>query len=216
MVSKTLISAKDYLQAGVHIGAKYKSEGMRRFIFKKRPDRLKVLDISTIDERLRIASKFIALFEPEKIAVVSQKEYGQIPVKKFAEVIGAKAITGRYIPGTLTNPQVRGFFEPKLVIITDPNADSQALMEAAKQHCVIVALCSTDNNTEFVDFIIPCNNKGKKSLALVYWLLAREIIKVKGLTKKDKPFNLKVEDFEFKQKDMPEKDAQEETKKQES
>lgn len=199
MVTKTLIAAKDYLQAGVHIGAKYKSEGMRRFIFKKRPDRLKVLDIGTIDERIRIASKFIATFEPEKIAVVSQKEYGREPIKKFAEVIGARAICGRYIPGTMTNPQMKGFFEPDLVIITDTSNDRQALEEAATQHSTIVAMCSTDNSTEFVDLVIPCNNKGKKSLALIYWLLAREILKARG-QKKEKTFNFKVEDFESKQK----------------
>jgi len=198
MVTKTLIAAKQYLQAGVHIGAKYKTEGMRKFIFKKRPDRLKVLDIGTIDERIKIVSKFLASFEPDKIAVVSQKEYGQTPVKKFAECIGARAILGRHIPGTFTNPGTRNFFEPDVVVITDPNADKQSVREAAMQHIPIVALCSTDNNTEYVDLIIPCNNKGKKSLALIYWLLAREILKIRGVLKKEKDFNLKVDDFEFK------------------
>jgi len=198
MVTKTLIAAKQYLQAGVHIGAKFKTEGMRKFIFKKRPDRLKVLDISTIDERIRIASKFLATFEPEKIAAVSQKEYGQVPAKKFAALIGAHAFLGRFVPGTFTNPQAEGFFEPQVILVTDPNIDSQAIKEAAKQHIPIVALCSTDNRTENIDLIIPCKNKGRKSLALVYWLLAREILKAREGIKKDKEFVAKIEEFEFK------------------
>ncbi|MCD6478390.1 MAG: 30S ribosomal protein S2 [Candidatus Diapherotrites archaeon] len=198
MVTKTLIAAKQYLQAGVHIGAKFKTEGMRRFIFKKRPDKLKVLDISTIDERIRIASRFLATFEPEKMAVISQKEYGQVPAKRFAELIGARVFLGRFIPGTFTNPQTKSFFEPAVVLITDPNIDSQAVKEAAKQHIPVVALCSTDNRTDYIDLIIPCNNKGRKSLALVYWLLAREILKARESIKKDKEFSAKIDEFEFK------------------
>ncbi len=201
MVTKTLVAAKQYLQVGAHIGAKFKTEGMRRFIFKKRPDKLKVLDISTVDERIRIASKFLASFEPEKIAVVSRKEYGQTPVKKFAEAIGAKAFLGRFIPGTFTNPHLEIFFEPKVVLITDPNIDEQAIEEAKRQHIPVVALCSTDNKTANVDLIIPCNNKGRKSLALIYWLLAREILKAQGRIKKDSEFKMKVEDFEYKVSD---------------
>lgn len=214
MVTKTLIAAKQYLQAGVHIGAKYKTEGMRKFIFKKRPDKLKVLDIGTIDERIKIASRFLASFEPEKIAAVSQKEYGQTPVKKFAECIGARAILGRHIPGTFTNPETRTFFEPDVVLITDPSVDKQAVREAAMQHIPIVALCSTDNDTDYVDLIIPCNNKGKKSLALIYWLLAREILKIRGVLKKEKDFNLKVEDFEFKPKEGSQPQGTQESQEQ--
>ncbi|MCD6247757.1 MAG: 30S ribosomal protein S2 [Candidatus Diapherotrites archaeon] len=198
MVEKTLIPAKEYLQAGIHIGAKFKTEGMRRFIFKKRPDKLKVLDISTIDERIKVASKFLASFPAEKLVVVSQKEYGRVPASKFAEHIGAKAFTGRFVPGTFTNPESKRFIEPAVVLITDPNVDRQAVKEAAEQHVPIVALCSTDNKTEYIDLIIPCNNKGRKSLALVYWLLAREILKARESIKKDKEFSAKIDDFEFK------------------
>ncbi len=197
MVEKTLIPAKEYLKAGIHIGAKFKTEGMRKFIFKKRPDKLKVLDISTIDERIRIASRFLASFQPEKVVVVSQKEYGQVAVKKFAELTGAIAFTGRFVPGTFTNPQYRDFVEPAVVVVTDPNIDKQAVKEAAAQHVPIVALCSTDDKTAYIDLVIPCNNKGRKSLALVYWLLAREVLKARGAIKTDKEFTAKPEEFEF-------------------
>jgi small subunit ribosomal protein S2 len=201
MVEKTLVAPKVYLQAGAHIGAKFKTKGMKQYIFKKRKDRLKVLDVGTIDERLRIASKFIASFEPAEIAVISQKEYGQTPVKKFAELIGARAFLGRFVPGTFSNPAMKNFFEPKLVIVTDPDIDRQAVKESIKIRAPVVALCSTDSSTDHVDLVIPINNKGRKSLALAYWLLAREVLKHRGVIKDYKEYKEKVEDFEFKIKE---------------
>ncbi|MEM0359823.1 MAG: 30S ribosomal protein S2 [Candidatus Diapherotrites archaeon] len=197
MVEKTLVPAKEYLQTGAHIGAKFKSDGMRKYIFKHRKDSLKVLDVSTIDERLRIAAKFLSSFEPSKIAVVSQKEYGQIAVKKFSELVGAKAITGRFVPGTFTNPISNNFMEPQVLIVTDPNSDRQAIREAKKMRFPVIAFCSTDNQTKNIDLIVPINNKGRKSLALAYWLLAREILREKGIVKKEADFSVKIDEFEF-------------------
>ena len=197
MVEKTLVPAKDYLQTGAHIGAKFKSEGMRRYIYKSRKDKLRVLDVGTIDERIRIAANFIASFEPEKIVVVSQKEYGQTPAKKFAELTGAKSLLGRFVPGSFTNPNSKLFVEPGVLLVTDPNSDRQAIKEAEKMKIPVVAMCSTDNQTKNIDLIIPINNKGRKSLALVYWLLAREVLRKWGKIKTEKDFTAKLSDFEF-------------------
>lgn len=198
MVEKTLIPAKEYLQTGAHIGAKFKTEGMRKYIYKNRKDKLKVLDVGTIDERIRVAANFLASIDPQKVAVVSEKEYGQTPVEKFAELTGVKELVGRFVPGTFTNPESSQFIEPKVVMVTDPNTDVQAVKEATKMRIPIVALCSTDNFTHNIDLIIPVNNKGRRSLALVYWLLAREILKAKGEIKKNEEFKAKKDEFEFK------------------
>jgi len=198
MVEKTLVPAKEYLQTGAHIGAKFKSEGMRKYIYKSRRDKLKVLDVGTIDERLRIIASFLASFEPEKIVIVSQKEYGQTPAKKFAELVGAKTLVGRFVPGSFTNPESELFVEPGIVIVTDPNSDKQAIKEAQKMHIPVIALCSTDNPTKNIDLILPVNNKGRKSLALIYWLLARETLRERGSVKTESDYSAKLEDFEFK------------------
>lgn len=194
---KTLIPTKTYLKAGVHIGAKYKTSGMRKYVFKKRPDRLKVLDVNIIDERLRAAANFVANTDSGRIVVVSRKQYGQTPVKKFSDIIGAHALTGRFIPGTFTNPTIKGFIEPALVIITDPSSDMQAIQEATNIRVPVIALCSTDNMTDNIDVIIPINNKGRQSLAVAYWLLAREVLKIKKIIKRDDEFKEKIEEFEF-------------------
>ena len=197
MVEKTLVPAKEYLQTGAHIGAKFKSEGMRKYIYKSRKDKLKVLDVGTIDERIRIAASFLSTFEPEKIVAVSQKEYGQTPVKKFAELTGVNALLGRFVPGSFTNPNSESFIEPEVVLVTDPNSDRQSIKEAKRMKLPVVAMCSTDNHTGNIDLIVPVNNKGRKSLALVYWLLSRELLRLWGKVKTEKDFTAKVEDFEF-------------------
>ncbi|MFH1234908.1 MAG: 30S ribosomal protein S2 [Candidatus Diapherotrites archaeon] len=197
MVEKTLVPAKEYLQTGAHIGAKFKSDGMRKYIFKHRKDKLKVLDVGTIDDRIRIAAKFLSSFEPEKIAAASQKEYGQTAAKKFAELIGAKALVKRFVPGTFTNPMSTEFMEPQVLLVTDPNSDRQAIREAKRMRFPVIAFCSTDNQTKNIDLIVPINNKGRKSLALAYWLLTREILREKGIVKTEGDFKAKLEEFEF-------------------
>ncbi len=197
MVEKTLVPAKDYLQTGAHIGAKFKSEGMRRYIYKNRRDKLKVLDVSTIDDRIRMAAKFLASFEPERIVIVSQKEYGQTPAKRFAKIAGLNALLGRFVPGTFTNPESERFIEPTILVVTDPNSDKQAIKEASKMKIPVIGLCSTDNQTKNIDLILPINNKGRRSLALLYWLLAREYMKETGKIKSSSEFTDKLEDYEF-------------------
>lgn len=198
---KHLTELDEYLKTGSHIGTKFKTGDMRRYIFKQRKDGLKVLDVETIDSRIRIAAKFLARFDPAGIAAVSRKTYGQEPARAFAEAIGGKAILGRFVPGIFTNTKAKKFIEPKVVIVTDPESDRQVLKEVEKIKVPVIAMCTTSNSLTTIDLVIPINNKGRKSLALAYFLLAREILKEKGAIKKNEDFTKKVEDFEYKLKE---------------
>ena len=196
----TLIPSTDYLASGVHIGTQQKTGDMKRFIYQARPDGLYLLDIETMDARLRIAAKLLAHYEPSSILIVSAREYGHHPASMFAEISGADSIVGRFIPGTLTNPGCAYFTEPSVLILTDPMTDAQALKEGAYTGIPIVALCDTNNSTSDVDFIIPTNNKGRKALATVYWLLVKELSRERHLKEGGKEeefiFDHNVVDFE--------------------
>ncbi|WP_456422213.1 30S ribosomal protein S2 [Thermococcus sp.] len=193
-----LVPLDQYLAAGVHIGTQQKTQDMKKFIYRVRQDGLYVLDVRKTDERLKVAGKFLAKFEPESILTVSVRLYGQKPVKKFGEVTGARAIPGRFLPGTMTNPQVKNFFEPDVIIVTDPRADHQAMKEAVEIGIPIVALVDTENFLSYVDLAIPTNNKGRKALALIYWILAREILYNRKEIESREDFKIPVEDFEMR------------------
>ncbi|AMQ19548.1 30S ribosomal protein S2 [Thermococcus peptonophilus] len=193
-----LVPLDQYLAAGVHIGTQQKTKDMKKFIYRVRQDGLYVLDVRKTDERLRVAGKFLARFDPESILAVSVRLYGQRPVKKFGEVTGARAIPGRFLPGTMTNPQVKNFIEPDVLIVTDPRADHQALKEAVEIGIPIVALVDTENFLSYVDLAIPTNNKGRKALALIYWILAREVLYNRKEIESREDFKIPVEDFEMR------------------
>ena len=178
---ESLIPIDEYLAAGVHIGTQQKTEDMKRFIYRVRADGLYVLDVKATDERIKIAAKFLSRFDPVRILVVSARQYGQFPATMFAKVIGARSLVGRFIPGTLTNPEYRDFIEPDVVVVTDPIGDSQAVKEAVDVGVPVIAMCDTNNMTTHIDIVIPTNNKGRKALALIYWLLAKEISTLRGL-----------------------------------
>ncbi|MEM3396639.1 MAG: 30S ribosomal protein S2 [Thermoplasmata archaeon] len=191
-----LIDEEMYLTSGVHIGTQAKSANMKRFIYKVRTDGLYVMDVQHTDERIRIAAKFLANYEPDKILAVAARQYGQKPVKLFADTIGAKCFPGRYIPGTMTNYNIPTFFEPDVVLLTDPAVDVQALKEAVSIGVPVVALCDANNETRYVDIVIPTNNKGRRALALIYWLLTRETLKAMNKITSDAEYKLTIEDFE--------------------
>ncbi len=175
-----LVPLEMYLQAGVHIGTHTCTKHMERFIFRVRPDGLYILDIKKTDERLRVAGRFLGRYEPSKIMVIATRQYGKQPVLKFAEFVKAKPVVGRFIPGTLTNPKLEWYYEPEVIVLTDPRIDSQPLEEALKVGIPIVAFASTDNKLDGIDLVIPGNNKGRKSLALLYWILARQTLRERG------------------------------------
>jgi small subunit ribosomal protein S2 len=192
----------------MHIGMKQQTKDMKKFIYKIRDDGLAVLDLQTIENRVKLAGKFLARFQ--RIMVVSRKTVGSKPAIKFAEAINARAVTGRFMPGIITNPSFPGYYEPDVVIITDPLIDMQAIEEAIKMRVPIVALCDTSNETQSIDIVIPVNNKGRKALATVYWLLAREILKNRGTIKQDEDFKIKAEEFESEEIEKPEKEGKKE------
>jgi small subunit ribosomal protein S2 len=175
-----LTTLDSYLAAGIHIGTQQKDAAMKPYIYRVRPDGLYVLDVKKTDEKIRTAAKFLAKFSPERILIVSRRKYGQKPIDDFARLVGATAISSRFIPGTLTNPKLKTFIEPDVLIVTDPRGDEQALKEASDIGVPVVALCDTDNFTGGCDIVIPTNNKGKRALAIVYWLLARETLRERG------------------------------------
>ncbi|MEE8167877.1 MAG: 30S ribosomal protein S2 [Candidatus Hydrothermarchaeales archaeon] len=186
-MDELLAPLDEYLAAGIHIGTLQKNADMRPYIYRIRADGLYVLDVKKTDERIKYAAKFLAGFKPEHMLVVSRRQYGQKPIEDFAKLIGAKAISGRFIPGTLTNPKLKSFIEPEVLLATDPRGDEQSLKEANNIGIPVVTLCDTDNAVSSVDIVIPTNNKGKKALAIVYWLLAREILRERGELKDDFP-----------------------------
>ena len=171
-----LIDIETYLKSGVHIGTKVKTGEMRRYIFKKRNDGLMVFNIETIDTRIRLIAKMLAKYNGKDIVVVARRLYGHKPARKMAGMIGAREFTGRFIPGTFTNPQARIFHEPKIILVTDPVADAQALKEATETGVPVIAIAGSDSPLKNVDLVVPANNKGRKSLALIYYLLAREVL----------------------------------------
>ncbi len=196
MEEELLISEEEYQKSGVHIGTQVKTQDMVKYIFKIRNDGLYLLDLKITDKMLKIAGKMLSRIDPTQILVVAQRQYAFRPVTKFSEVIGSKAIVGRFIPGTLTNYQLPTYTETKAIIVTDPLADTQVMKEAKDVGVPIIALCDANNKTDFVDLVIPSNNKGRRSLALVYWLLSREILKNRGDIKSYEEFKFTIDDFE--------------------
>ncbi|MCL6578438.1 MAG: 30S ribosomal protein S2 [Candidatus Bathyarchaeota archaeon] len=193
-----LLPRDTLLSAGIHIGTRMKTGDMEEFIYRVRPDGLFVLDVKKTDDRIRVAAKFLARFEPSKIAAAAARLYAQEPVKKFCEVTKATPVIGRFIPGLLSNPLYPNRIEPEVLIVSDPRADFQAVREASSVGIPVVALCSTDNEFSDVDFVIPTNNKGRRALAVIYWLLARQILRERGELPPDKDLPLTIDDFEAK------------------
>ena len=171
-----------YLAAGVHIGMREKNKQMMEYVFKRRPDGLSVLDIEKTDEKIKAAASFLAQYRPERVLVVSRKGAGHKAVQRFCDGTGTRANIGRFLPGALTNPSFREYFEADIVVLVDPASDKQALKEAIQRGVPVIALCDTYNDTAFIDLVVPTNNKGKKSVGLVLYLLAREMLKARGAT----------------------------------
>lgn len=198
MSDELLIDQNVYLEAGVHIGTKVKTPGMKRFIYKVREDGLYLLDLPEIDRRIKVAAKMLARYNEKEIVVTASRIYAIAAASKFAEITKTRLMQGRIMPGVFTNPNREDFVEPAIVLVSDTRNEKQAVKEASKTNIPVVALCDTDNWIKYVDLIIPCNNKGRRSLAVVYYLLAREFLKEKGIIKSNEEFNYKVSDFEAK------------------
>lgn len=189
---------KMILSTGIRVGTPVKTKYMTPFIIRANPEGLYILDISKTLSRIDIVAKFISRADISKVAVTSAREYGKTPVEKFCDLTHAQYILGRFMPGTFTNPALPKYMEPQIVIVTDPQADQQAVLEATRAGVPVVAVCNSDNVTSKVDLVVPANNRGRKALATVYWLLAREVLKKQGVIKTDGEMKIPIEDFETK------------------
>jgi len=185
-----LLPAETYQAAGVHIGTKIRTKQMMPFVYKVNPNGLCTLNLAEIDRRLQLAAKIIAKYKPEDIVIVCRRENGWKAAKSFARHTGAKVFTGRYPAGIITNPNLATFFEPKLIVVADPFPDKNAVYDALLAGIPLIAMCDTNNTIENIDFIIPCNNKGSKSLGLIFWILATQYLKERG-----EPAELLQEEF---------------------
>lgn len=190
-----LVPEDDYFTSGVHIGTQHKNADMEGYIYRVRNDGLFVIDIQQTDQRIKNLAQWLGQYDPSDVLLVSARQYGQKPIQVMARELGTMAIAGRFMPGTLTNPETSQYIEPEVLLLTDPAGDSQALEEAITTGIPVAALCDTNNETKNVDLVIPANNKGRRSLALTYWILTRELRKEWGIGD-DGDYELEVDDFQ--------------------
>ncbi len=190
-----LVDLDVYLKSGLHIGTKYKTKYMEPFIYKIRPDGLSVLNIEAIDKRIALVTKFLSRFKPEEILIVGKRENGWAALRLFGDMTGIRCFAGRYSPGMLTNPSLEDFVETKVLLVADPWPDKDAVRDAMSVGVTVIALCDTNNTSNYLDLVIPSNNKGKKSLGLFYWILAREYMKNRGLINDESEMKYKLDAF---------------------
>ncbi len=214
--SSYLIPQEKYLETGIHIGTRFKTSDMKKFVFKMRDDGLYILDLRKIDERLREAAKLIGKYKPEEVLVVASRLYSGNAAEKFSKLTGVGILRGRFVPGTMTNVNLPNFREPKLLIVCDPKGEWEAIREAAMTGVPVVALCDTDNNTAFVDWIVPANNKGRRSLAILFYLLTRELMMSQGKIKSYNEFEYRMDYFEKFEEETEKKKPVEEAPKEEA
>lgn len=189
-VEETLIPLEDYIKCAVHLGTKVITPHMKKYVYKRRADGLAVINTVAIDKKLREAINFLIKYEPKEIYLVCKREAGWPAAKKFKEVTGINTFTKKYLPGITTNLELEDFFEAELTIICDPWIDRNALFDTARLKKPVISLCDTNNFTTHITKIIPCNNKAKKSIGCILYILAREYCRAKNI-----PFTTDLEDF---------------------
>ena len=189
---------KKILATGIRVGTQVKTKFMKSFINTASPEGLYMLDLDITLERIKTAARFINRLGTDKLIVCTGRRYAETPVEKFCEMLGSKKLMGRFMPGTLTNPSLPYYIEPKLVLISDPQVDEQAITEATNAGIPVIGIANTDNITSKLDVIIPANNRGRKALATVYWLLVRQILIERGELKENEPMKYEIDDFETK------------------
>jgi small subunit ribosomal protein S2 len=189
---------KKVLSTGIRVGTQVKTKFMTPYITKASPEGLYMFDLDITLEKIKTAAKFINRIGTDKLIVCSGRQYANTPIEKFCEMLNTKKLLGRFLPGTLTNPSLPYYIEPKLVLISDPQVDEQAIIEATNAGIPIIGISNTDNITSKLDVVIPANNRGRKALATVYWLLVRQILIERGELKEDESMKYEIDDFETK------------------
>ncbi len=189
---------KKILATGIRVGTQVKTKFMIPFITTASPEGLYMLDLDITLEKIKTAAKFINRVGTDNLIVCTGRRYAETPIEKFCEMLNAKKLLGRFMPGTLTNPSLPYYIEPKLVFISDPQVDEQAIIEATNAGIPVIGIANTDNITSNLDVIIPANNRGRKALATVYWLLVRQILIERGELKEDESMKYEIDDFETK------------------
>jgi small subunit ribosomal protein S2 len=190
---ETIVPLTDYIACSIHLGTKVITPDLRKYVYKRRADGLAVLNTNLIDDKIRESAKFLNEFDAKDVFIVCKREAGWPAVEKFSEVTGIRCFCKKYPAGIITNLQLETFFEAKLAIVCDPWVDKNALNDALKLKLPVLGICDTNNYATGITQVIPANNKSRKSIGLILFILAREFLKAQG--KDDEAKELKLEDF---------------------